>query len=206
MDDFRLIPMFSVPLYTAFDLDITNEHKETVSIQEFEPTRDQNGFMTRSNQILDIPELVGIKNQVDFHVQKYVLKVFNPTDDIQFYMTASWAMLHFLGNFSPSHWHVNSIISGILYIDVDDNSGDLVFVNKNSTLYHPQIRIPSKGPTDYNRTEEYVKPKPNQIVIFPSILSHAVTVSNSDIERYCIAFNYFIRGKLGNGDKNLVIL
>jgi len=204
--DFIMIPMFPVPLYTAFDLEILDEDKNYIFSTDYHLANSQNGFISKNRQLLNDQRLSNLRELVDEHVDKFVKEVFNPKEDVEFYMTSSWAMKHRHRDHANSHYHVNSIVSGIVYLNVDNESGDLIFVNRNSTTHNPQLNIPSDNPTIYTNTREYVRPKNNQIVIFPSHISHAVMYNESSIERYCVAFNYFVRGRLGTDESDLFIL
>lgn len=205
-NNFLMIPMFPVPLYTAFDLEISNEDKHYIFSTDYHLANSENGYISKNRQLLNDVNLTGLRDTIDEHVNNFVKEVFNPKDDVEFYMTSSWAMKHRHKDHANSHYHVNSIISGIVYLNVDDESGDLIFVNRNSTTHYPQLQIPSEKNTMYTNTREYVKPKNNQIVIFPSHISHAVNYNESSIERYCVAFNYFVRGRLGSEESELFIL
>ena len=65
------------------------------------------------------------------------------------------------------------------------------------------IQIPFKGNNYnlYNVEGWAIKPRNNQLLLFPSQLRHEVYPNESDTERYCIAFNFFAFGKFGYDDQ-----
>ena len=49
-------------------------------------------------------------------------------------------------------------------------------------------------------TKNKVRPKSNTLILFPSTMFHSVAPSESNIERYVVAFNYFAFGNFGHGN------
>ena len=50
----------------------------------------------------------------------------------------------------------------------------------------------------YNSPINRLTPKPNEIILFSSSLTHMVEQNTSSQPRHSIAFNTFVKGKLGN--------
>lgn len=50
----------------------------------------------------------------------------------------------------------------------------------------------------YNTTQNVVEPKQGEVILFSSSLQHYVQPNMAAEPRHSIAFNCFIRGKLGN--------
>jgi uncharacterized protein (TIGR02466 family) len=118
---------------------------------------------------------------------------------ISFYFTNSWAMKHREGDYAHAHAHSNSVISGVFYVEVPKNSGNLIF-HKNSynssNAMISSLALPYKKYNQYNSEEWSIKTEDNLLVLFPSNLTHSVPVSFNKKDRYCIAFNCFIKGTL----------
>jgi uncharacterized protein (TIGR02466 family) len=195
--DFSLLTLFPVPVYIS-KIEISEQLKHQVTQQPFEEIGSKNGFMTPTTDLLNDSGFVELKKQIDVHVQDYVQNIYAPEDGIEFFLTTSWAMLHHPGNWSHTHTHANSIISGILYLITDPKSGDLLFTNAHNNLAPKLLTINKKTYNPYNTEFWHITPEDNQIVIFPSNLPHSVNRNESDTDRYCIAFNYFVKGTLGH--------
>ena len=60
-------------------------------------------------------------------VDLYAHGVFGVSRNVQFYVTNSWINVHRRGQAAGQHIHGNSLISGVLYLNVNETSGDLVF-------------------------------------------------------------------------------
>ena len=98
----------------------------------------------------------------------------------------SWFNVYNENSSLLTHTHPDSILSGALYINVDQSSPGLYFFNPNQHVHF----IESEKPSEYNY--EYVKFKPliGSLILFPSWLSHG---SHGDVNftknRIVISFN-----------------
>jgi hypothetical protein len=50
----------------------------------------------------------------------------------------------------------------------------------------------------YNCKSWSYTPKTNDICLFPSTVMHSADPNESDEERWCLAFNVFVRGDIGS--------
>jgi hypothetical protein len=100
-------------------------------------------------------------------VQLYVANIFSPRDSIKFVLTTSWGMLHHNGNWSNSHTHANSLISGIVYFDTTPDSGELIFSKSVDNLHSDLLQIDAKSYNPFNSQTWGVTPENGQIIIVP---------------------------------------
>lgn len=190
-----VLPLFAVPLYTdnigkEYDLEWLKSHSL------YERMESNNGFYSKDKFILNDDKLAKLKETIQDHVNAFVgyLAVSN---NVEFYITNSWVVKHLKGDWGPSHYHGNSVISGVYYFDVDPSSGDIIFENGQDNLFGKTLEFDFTDWNIFNSFEWSLTPENGSIVLFPSHLSHRIRPSQSDI-RYCIAFNVFVRGKLGS--------
>ena len=73
----------------------------------------------------------------------------------------------------------------------------MIFVRHNSYQQLALIPVPEKNNL-INTQRNVVDPAKNDLVLFSSAISHFVEANESNEPRYSIAFNTFIRGKLGS--------
>ena len=102
----------------------------------------------------------------------------------------SWANVNPPGSMNRIHTHDRALFSGVYYIHVPPDSGDLLFYNGRRLFRSdefPPLRDPSRR--DLNGLVEAVVPQPGQLVIFPGWLPHEVELNNSKDTRYSISFN-----------------
>ena len=111
-------------------------------------------------------------------------------------MTTSWIARTFPKTSSALHNHTNSFLSGVLYLNVPQNSGDIMFENMNVQ----NVQIQTEEDTLYNSNRFYFSPAPGVIIFFPSNTYHKVLENNSNSERLSLAFNFMPSGIVGSED------
>jgi uncharacterized protein (TIGR02466 family) len=205
----NIIPLFSTPLYSN-NLQVDNEVKEFIRKVKYIPIvvdGDVNGYTSESFHILEEPELYTLKKDIDKHINNFLHYQLNFTKNIKFNIQTSWLVKHTYNNYSQLHHHNNSLYSGVVYLQVDDNSGDIVFINnKRNNLYPTELTLDVDSYNLYNAQSWIIKPKNHDIFIFPSHLQHKVTPSKSLNDRYVLAFNVFPSGTLNKGGVNELVL
>lgn len=203
-----VMPLFSIPAYIS-NIEITDSIVEKIKTIKFKRIASNNGDLSINSRILDDILFKDLRSEIVKHIEFYTKDILKVADHINFNIQNSWIMKHQQGDFSHAHIHVNSIISGILYIQVDDESGDIIF-HKDSNyanLFPPAIDLPVKERNIFNSKTWSFTPKSGQLFMFPSSLSHSVTSCMSENLRYCLSFNIFPSGTLGiEQDEPLSIL
>ena len=99
-----------------------------------------------------------------------------------------WCNINYLGGFNRPHSHPYSVLSGVYYVSVPKNSGNIIF--QNSTTHKNTTYKFIKNYNKYNSTIWTVLPKENLCVLFPSYLEHYVEPNLNKKERISISFNY----------------
>jgi len=92
------------------------------------------------------------------------------------------------------HNHPNSIVSGVLYINGED---DKLHFHKQE---YEQIKIlpdTDEQYNEYNCEVAWFSTPPGKILLFPSKIQHTVEKKVSDKLRVTLAFNVFVRGTIG---------
>jgi hypothetical protein len=85
-------------------------------------------------------------------------------------------------------------------LQVTETSGDLVFHRDVYSVipFPPALDLDMDSFNIYNCKSWGYKPKTNDICLFPSAVMHAADPNESDEERWCLAFNVFVRGNIGS--------
>lgn len=112
--------------------------------------------------------------------------------DAEFQITTSWFTEVDTKERGHYHRHTNSFISGVLYLNVNDRSGNITFED-----FQDQISVPC---TEYNKLncKAYsVQPENNLLLLFPSKLWHIVGYNDSNKIRNSLAFNVMPVGTVG---------
>ena len=203
--DYTVMPLFSTPIYIKDYVPISESEIQHLKSHEYERMVSENGDYTKDKYVLDNPELTDLKNNILDCVNEFVFGELKVGDPIEFYVTNSWAVKPQKGDWAHKHPHTNSILSGVFYFDVNDHSGELNFTKEanHHTVFPMHMDL---GFKEYNilnsKTWSFV-PKNNQLFIFPPWLLHGVSNNESDQERYSLAFNVYIKGKIGTKEFQL---
>tara|TARA_B100000900_G_C20563114_1_gene709801 strand:- start:504 stop:1112 length:609 start_codon:yes stop_codon:yes gene_type:complete len=113
-----------------------------------------------------------------------------------FKITTSWFTKSSKNNLGNFHNHGNNFYSGIYYIDVDDDTGDIEFSD-----FTPSSYVLDKKEFNIDNSKSWrLKPKNDLIVFFPSETYHQIHLNKSENDRYSLAFNIFPIGRIGYGD------
>ena len=199
----KLTSLFSIPVLQT-EITLTKKLNDSVDKQErklIEPAR--NGLMSTDNYVLDKKNFYETKQQILKEIEYYKNNILCVKKDIDLYIQNSWIMFHEANHFSHSHYHLNSFLSGILYIKTPPNSGDIVFhsPSMNSSLL-PLINVPFEKYNEHNSSTWTISLKEGQLLLFPSSLLHSVTSNLSFDIRISLAFNVLIKGDLKQDERS----
>jgi len=202
MKDLSIIPLFSKVVSTTL-LPLNNEEKidlkQTIEKVSFKKANNNSQISSNLN-ILKLTKLKFLKQKIMNCFMEFV----NSTlllKNIEFKITSSWITKVGQGDIGHSHNHGNSFYSGVFYIDVDDNTGKITFINVNKSTFELK-------PSEYNNLNSVkwsIQPKNNQIIFFPSEVYHQVEENKSSTTRYSLAFNIMPVGKIGVEDSSMNI-
>lgn len=193
---FMINNLFPTPVYiTRSDSDLTSNEEIQKIIKEGMIDNDYN--LSSENNYIFHENLKELKQFCEHHIKAYVKEVISPKEELDFYITQSWLNVTKPGQQHHQHCHPNSIISGVFYVstEVDDS---ITFVDQNWTLKE-MIKPEIKEFTIWNCPLWFFPVTAGELVLFPSWLQHKVQPNEkATTDRISIAFNTFVRGKLGN--------
>jgi uncharacterized protein (TIGR02466 family) len=212
---FSITPLFAIPFGRVNLGYIPNDIRETIINLEYERTPGNNNFYSCNKYVLELEELKILKNKIMEQVNYFIYDFLDVKQNMKFNLENSWANKHNAADLSPEHYHGNSLISGVFYLDTDKNSGPITFFKDKThyNLWTETVRVDfnyqdkdSKTLANYyNSQSVQFFPQKNDLILFPSILNHEVAPNNSNITRYSLAFNLFPRGTAG-GPINTITL
>jgi len=164
-------------------------------------------LISDSYTLLECSELFELKNKFNNAVKIYVQEVLH-IPDMQFKLIGSWLTKNTLNTSHDTHYHPNSMLSVATYFDDNINKEDyiqgLVFEQNKLDRVFPKFKFNFENlkPDMWNiyNCESYtIKPKHNDVIIFPSHLYHRSEINTTE-SRFCIGANYFISGELRSKD------
>ena len=188
-------PLFAEPVMIA-DLSGVLSQSDIQYIQSIKLVQNRTNYISEDLYIFDHPQLKHLKKAVQGALDQYASEVLGITQKL--YPTQSWTLMNPPGAGMHGHSHSNSIISGsFYYAPLIEPVASMIFSRSNS---YQQIELP---PTDdrrsiFNTPMHQVKPQTGQLILFSSALQHLVEPNMGTQPRHSIAFNTFIKGKIGD--------
>lgn len=173
--------LFPTYVYDVECYDLVDDVLEVLDKIEWRQNRSESVFALK-----DYPEVTKIfEDRLSYTVSELEYQVSS------FKMTTSWFTRNSPGQGIPSHYHTNSFLSSVFYMD--DNCGRLSFSKEES------------GITVVSRTGNHVVHIPckkGHMLVFPSSVKHHVqgVPSKDNRERYSLAMNFMPEGECGMND------
>ena len=181
------IPLLIVPYEESIDKELA--YLKTISYRE----QQQNGnYRSDDSYLLHKEELKNIKNFLGEAVDKFTKNVLNSKQRLV--ITQCWANRNPKGSKHHEHVHPNSIISGVMYFQINEKLPPIQFAKTNQDA----IKL---DPEKYNHvnSESFLLPcKPGELILFPSSLRHSVPINQGDEDRISMSFNTFSIDALGS--------
>jgi uncharacterized protein (TIGR02466 family) len=191
----EVLPLFVEPLFRA-NIAGAISPQQIEFIQKLKMVNNLENLISENLYIFEEPELKSIKDAVQEVLDIYARDVLCIPQRL--YVTQSWSLTNSPNVGMHGHSHSNSILSGSLYYcELPSPPASMVFTRHVS---YQQIDLPPEpGKRNiYNSPINRVTPKPNEVLLFSSRLTHMVESNTSGQPRHAIAFNTFVKGKLGN--------
>jgi uncharacterized protein (TIGR02466 family) len=159
--------------------------------------------VSNDKYVLNNPVFNSLKKELDLMVKEYFDKIICATKDVTPYITQSWLSYTKKNEFHHKHAHPNSIVSGVLYIDTDEKNDKIKFFNDT----YKQIAIEVNEYNKWNSESWWFPVKKGELILFPSSLTHMVETKEGNNTRISLAFNVFVKGRLGifQGSTELII-
>jgi len=194
----ELVGLFSTPLYKTqveIDSSINVDFLKTI---KYEPYPDKSGSSSKDNNILLNKTFKSLKETIDSHVDIYLSQVLKIQQSKGKHVQ-SWINKHAPNDFSPKHYHCNSFLSGGVYLECPPNSGAIVFCQSHTqpSWTANTIRPAVSELTIFNADNWAFECNRGDLLLFPSHLMHRVENNLSGMDRYMVAFNYFLEGEIG---------
>lgn len=198
----KIHSLFPTPV-AFFDIGRNLSELERLFLTNQKTRKSMGNTMTTDVEILNNKELTAIREFIQKSLDGYLDNIHNPKTDCKLEITQSWVNYTQPGEYHHRHDHPNSALSGVFYIDVENEVDSIFFFNRE----YRQLQISPKEHNIFNSDSWSFPVKTGELVIFPSSLPHMVTVTKSSRPRISLAFNTFLKGDIGdiNGLTNLQI-
>lgn len=188
----EVLNLFSIPVATT-DLEggLTTEELEFLTNQELH--RNVGNLMSVNDYILERPELARLRAWFQSQLDDYKQNVMGA--DIELYITQSWTSVNPKGAWFHQHNHVNSVVSGVFYIQANAEGPKFVLHRpKNEFVYNFEPKEFNVFNSQLVKIQSYT----GRLILFPSQVEHHVEPNQTDEVRISLAFNTFFKGRIGD--------
>lgn len=195
----EVLPLFAIPVYETVLNPISQEIKDYIINLPYERMHVGNGWYSEEKYVLENPECEPLKKLIMEELEYFIRDTLHVRKGIDFHMTNSWAVKHEKGDWGQMHAHTNSLLSGVFYLQTNEDSGKIRFhkeINYNN-LFPISTDLEYDSYNIFNSRIWTFKPKNDLLLFFPSNLMHSITDNESEEDRFSLAFNFFPKGKLG---------
>ena len=202
MKEFRCVDVFSIPIYTA-SIDVTDIEKFFNSkLKTKKHGRSQNKqcdnlihYYNDTDVLEKFPQLKDLKESILEAGNFFYKQVLNYHKSGDLKITNSWFNLCQVDGWQQKHNHSNSVISGTLYINVDENSSITFCSPLNASspttctiVDEPDYETPNSYGYKYHYGTVNFRPSIGECVFWPSYLYHGYG-TNKTKDRLSLSFN-----------------
>jgi len=191
--------LFPYPvMICAENYQFTSSEKKYIS--ELEMIDNIGNLMSKNDKVLDSKELSKLRLFIDEQIIIFKKKLLQMKDANEIYITQSWVINSNPDQFHPKHKHPNSVISGVMFFD-ENNDESLPPIRFHRTLEMFPLDFEFDNLNESNAGCRSFETAQGSLILFPSLLEHDVEKNQSDRVRTSISFNTYVRGVVGSRAK-----
>ena len=198
-----LLKLWPTPVYITKLESLNHTLENELKNQPLEEMASKNGFYSVSKNVLDNPLYTDIKNEITNHLTVFSRSFLELDDNLTYNMVNSWVLQLNQGNKAEPHSHANSVFSGVFYLDDASEADGIIFHKNYDNLFSNSILPNNKNWNYINSQRWQIQPQKGLLILFPSLLKHSVPQATK--KRFSVAFNYFVKGTLGENENVLTI-
>lgn len=160
-----------------------------------QPQRPNDGNTSSEDKyLLKQKKLASLTTFIEKCAHEYFMATINPKNDVRLRLTQSWLNWTKPGQFHHKHAHPNSLVSGCFYVSANKET-DRIFFYKDG---YQRIKFPPIDWNAYNSESWWYPVGTNDLIFFPSSLTHMVEPVGGEDTRISLAFNFFPKGHIGD--------
>lgn len=187
--------LFPTPVvFSSIDREFTEEEKSFFKKSSENTYKNEGNTTSLSQYIANEPEMATIKAEIEKAIQHYMDTIILVKPEVKAYITQSWLNFTSEKQYHHKHEHPNSFLSGVYYIDADEANDKITFFDNPG---YRQIKLSPSEWNWWNAESWWFSVKTGSIVVFPSSLTHMVEQKAGNNVRCSLAFNTFLRGRIG---------
>ena len=192
--EYDVQPLFAEPFFRTNISDAISD-EQIDYLKNLKMRKNKSNLISDNLYIFEEPELKSIKDAVQEALDVYAGEVMGITQKL--FVTQSWTLVNNPNVGMHGHSHSNSLISGSLYYCELPQPVASMFFDRHNTYQQLQLNPEQEKQNIFNTPLNVVTPETGEVILFSSGIQHFVEPNTSNQPRYSIAFNTFIKGKLG---------
>lgn len=198
----EILPLFATPVQIG-KLNRQFSSEEIEFFNSLDKSKNETNLSSKNEYVLDDEKLNKLREDILEHINYYFYEVLKHDKEVEIYITQSWMNYTNENESHHKHFHGNSIISGVVYIDVNNEKDNITFYNDEKE----QIIIKKTEWNIFNAKKWTVPVEKERILMFPSALLHSVETKIGAGTRVSLSFNTFVKGNLcGEKGANRLVL
>ncbi len=196
----QVFNLFPTPLYVNTYYGDTTEIVKYFDSCEMNETNPGYGMISKNSYIIDSPVCAPLSNWIMGCFKEFATEVMRyDYKELQF--AQSWLTYKMPGQFHKAHTHPNTLIAGVFYYDRQEDDAAICFSKEaksfNRSYFEPSL-LPDYNNHPYSQEEIYFSPKQNNLIIFPSYVTHGVPPNQTNRVRKALGVNALTKGTLGD--------
>lgn len=186
-EDLFAIPIWHFDTHEDIDFDLVKKECNQIKINDLGRVESNlNGYQSNNIELNNYKEIEKLMSFI--MAQSYVILSHSKVNEkLPLALQECWLNINGKESKNLKHSHGNALLSGVVYIDVPENSGNIRFYSQLNNSYYYKSYYSS----DSEFLHQYISYKPinKKVIIFQSHLEHDVEENVTNKERYSIAFN-----------------
>ena len=179
-----------------FELDRNLTKREMNFIMKQKQKPNEGNKTSIDSNLLKSKTLKNLNCFIENSFQEYATNILRVKNNVKLDITQSWANFTKKGEYHHKHKHSNSFLSGVFYVQVEEDMDQFLFFKEG----YSQIKLESRDFNVHNSDSWFFTVKSNQLAIFPSSLTHMVPPTDTE-QRVSISCNTFPKGIIGDSNK-----
>jgi len=192
-----LLGLFPTAVEIFSEVPITKKDTETLlNINGYH--NNTGNLITNEDYVLE--KTPSLKRTLEKCIKQFVIKTYQPINDIEFPITQSWLNVTKKGMHHHTHLHANSYISGVLYLKtIPDDRINFMRQDLFSVIFDIEKY------NTFNSQLRWVTVNDYDLLLFPSSLTHGVDINKTEEDRISLSFNTWVSGTVGVARKSGVV-
>ncbi len=152
--------------------------------------------VSTNTYVLNLPEFNPLEKFFKDAVHEYTDKVLNSDDEIT--IQQSWINLTEKGKHHPKHYHTNSYLSGVFFIQSNETVAPIIFDCPNTHNFPMRPEPRGEVSNEFINDSYTCVAKEGTLLLFPSNLPHWVPINPLPESRVSLSFNTFPKIPFGS--------